>query len=194
MSCICREAAHRESSICNSQGRDDASISSAALRSVRSRPPAQPRPAQAAAERAAAGLGGTSVYLVGMMGSGKSTVGRMVARALRHACLRPPRYQRHCQPLGMQRCQRQQAKPCRLPNGPRNVPQPVLAVCAATTVASPCERCVRSAPAASFICSERGAARTKRRRMHRPVPMPVSPLCAQVPLLRQRRAGGAGGG
>ena len=43
------------------------------------------RTEQAAAERAAAGLGGTSVYLVGMMGSGKSTVGRMLARALRHA-------------------------------------------------------------------------------------------------------------
>ena len=37
---------------------------------------------QLAAEKALEGLGGASLYLVGMMGSGKSTVGRMLARAL----------------------------------------------------------------------------------------------------------------
>lgn len=41
---------------------------------------------QAAATEAAEGLGGTSVYLVGMMGSGKSTVGKMLAQALGYCC------------------------------------------------------------------------------------------------------------
>lgn len=39
---------------------------------------------EAAALVAQEGLGGASVYLVGMMGSGKSTVGRMLARALEY--------------------------------------------------------------------------------------------------------------
>lgn len=44
-------------------------------------PPANPAPQDTAAELVEA-LQGTSLFLVGMMGSGKSTVGKLVAQAL----------------------------------------------------------------------------------------------------------------